>query len=224
MKAFAPKILLFLAVILPLPNSSQAYSLLDDNIRLAAQTYRVAGNSSLQNSDEIEAFRKTHQRKSPGVALALAASPIFLSALTWFIVGDDKNEERNSTLGISTFFLVFGTIPAHIYCKDTFAKTVLLTSAKLGGAIVTAIGIAWIVWEKDGFCIGTCEEEHNYTGPVIITALGSVLFAGTYIYELIDIPLSADRYDKKNQLNHKSAFIIPSATKDRVGLALQVNF
>ena len=226
MKAFAPKILLLLAIILSLPNISRAYSLLDDNIRLAPKNYQIVKDFDYQYSDENKTIRN-NQKKSPALAFTIAASPIFLSALTWFTVGNDESDERNAiALGISSLHFIFGTIPAHIYCEDDIWKTSIIIIAKFGGALLTGFGIGGIFFEGFNFCDDTCEEESepDYTGPVVATAIGSVIFLGTYIYELIDAPLSANRYNKEHYLNLRNTLIVPTATKDRVGLALRVNF
>ena len=228
MKAFALKILLLLAIILPIPTSSRAYSLLDDNIRLATQNDQMARNSNYQFSDE-NTYIRNNLRKSPALAFALAASPIFLSTLVWFTVGNDESDERNAiALGISSLLFIFGTIPAHIYSEDSNTKTSIIILAKVGGALVTGFGIVGIISEGlNGMCFDNCEEkpgEHDNTAPIVVTALGSAIILGTYIYELIDAPLSASRYNKGHYLNLTRTLIIPTATKDRVGLALQVNF
>lgn len=151
------------------------------------------------------------------------------------LLGGVLPDHRGNAVGISlislgSVIMTYGPILTRIYTEDTLWNTIkfpifktLVTGATIGFS-TTIILMAGDTWSAYG---------QNLPVTIIgsiIGAIGAVSYVGISIYELIDAPLSAMRYNKKMKkkiLNNVS--IVPMIYKDRIsgyvyGANLAFNF
>jgi hypothetical protein len=154
---------------------------------------------------------------SPGFALLLASIPLTTTPIVFGIEmaafgwrhGDHIRFPWITTLyGLTSF--TFLTIPEHIYVHDGKSY---LAGVKIGTLAASGLGY-FIGWGMAMGCIDRDCGEQDYTLPIVFFSLGLASFFGIYLYELIDAPFAAMRYNRKIQ-QQQGLYILPYAYKDQ---------
>lgn len=192
--------------------------------------YQADSGKLSENSEfipqEIAKPSKPIKPLSPGFAFFLSSLPISSSLL---VLGVESltivNEKRQADRELhfipyyAFFAFTFLSIPGHIYVHDSFTKTSLITSGKIISLGLSVIGIMGLASTID-LCFENCDDDGHDDDDVLgfFSVIGIILgitgYIGTNIYELIDAPLAAKRYNRQIQ-QQQGFFVLPYAYKDQ---------
>ncbi|MDD5222965.1 MAG: hypothetical protein PHE84_03170 [bacterium] len=191
----------------------QKYSLMQEENILTSQ----ANYDDYLKAQSQPSF-KSLKPVSPVLAGVLASIPLTTTPIVFGIEmavfgwrhGDHIRFPWITTLyGLTSF--TFFTIPEHMYVHDGKSY---LAGAKIGTLAASGLGY-FIGWGMAMGCIDRDCGEQDYTLPIVFFSLGLASFFGIYLYELIDAPLAAMRYNKKIEKQQQGFFVLPYAYKDQ---------
>ncbi|MDD5223757.1 MAG: hypothetical protein PHE84_07185 [bacterium] len=195
--------------------NQKSFSLQNERVRFAEYSGSITKNIESISSGNIS---KPKNFKSPYLAFALTASaiPVIIGLLANTSNNSSDNELRFLIIPASAILL---PIPSHIYVKDSGLKTVGLTVLKLGFWGIMGIGIVASLGQL------ACMDHPDDCGsnPFPIFIFGAVGLGGIYVYELIDAPLAANRYNEKIQ-QQQGFYVKPLAWKGEYRLNVGYNF
>jgi len=190
-------IILALVLISAFNSQAQAYSLMGDNLRLAQYNNQITENVNLIGTNakkQDENINNSHF-KDPSHAFKLTLFPAFSGLLLFVLVrGDVPDWVRYPGVAV----LASATIPAHLYVEDPFLKYV-------GIDLVKFLGLSAFVYGIPGAIVCSIENCDN-GGSGGLALLGLITSAAVYIFELIDVPMTAQDYNEK--LKWKENFYI----------------
>ncbi|MDD5224941.1 MAG: hypothetical protein PHE84_13230 [bacterium] len=202
------KYILTVLFILVFAANSQAYSLREGNILLAEYGQHVTGSVGTSDADKADFPPKL---KSPSIAFGLASIPLIMFAgisvneLIYPVDKDGYSENWLPILFFTAFLSAFTTLPAHLYVHSGGGLALFLTS-------LIPITYASISLSSPDF------PDSN----LVFLALFSPWIV-TYLYELIDAPLAAKRYNEK-VLQQSGLFVVPMAAKGEGRLLVGYRF
>ncbi|MDD5224943.1 MAG: hypothetical protein PHE84_13240 [bacterium] len=208
------KYILTVLFILAFAANSQAYSLREGNILLAEYDQQVtesvgaAGANNIANSPKL---------KSPAIAFTLTSIPLMMFGgfFTWGVI--ESNGIGDSCVGslfVSATISVISTLPGHFYLKyagDYGDKVAIVTLGKIVSLIPPLV-----LFGRDFL-----NSEINYTNSEYLLAFSP--WIGIYLYEIIDAPLAAKRYNEKI-LQQSGLFVVPMAAKGEGRLLVGYRF
>ena len=146
---------------------------------------------------------------SPGFAFFLASIPATSSFLIWGIssLGSGDNVPI-SIYAISALIIL--PIPEHIYIHDNVLKNIIITIGKITFLAVFIGNLEAFGHDVD--CENNCGNQHD---PEVGMAVGLSGIAAIYLYELIDAPFAAIRYNEKikEEEQQQEIYVQPSAWK-----------
>ncbi|MDD5223464.1 MAG: hypothetical protein PHE84_05700 [bacterium] len=226
---------LVISILFILPATASAYSLLkpetSESRIIPASHLSLAEEQPLeqpaeQSSPEDQPSTKPLKPVSPGLAFFLASLPISTSLIVLGVSAIPGDGYYIIPVIYGSLSFSFLTIPYHIYVHDPPWKTFTFALVKPLASALFIIGTIGITMEAYDNCHDWNRgDDINCAPPGIWAAfiIGSTAFTGMYLYELIDAPLAAIRYNKK--IAQQQGFnIFPYATRDRAGLAFQYSF
>ena len=178
-------------------------------------TKSVGGFTSKDNN-----IVKTQKFKSPYLAFALTAIAIPIS-LGLLVNTSNNTPDNNLRFLIIPASAVLLPIPSHIYVKDSGPKTVALTLSKFAFWGVMGKGLL------SGYGALACEDHANDcnagSDALPLFVFGAIGLGGIYLYELIDAPLAANRYNEKIQ-QQQGFYVQPLAWKGECRVNVGYNF
>ncbi|MDD5222929.1 MAG: hypothetical protein PHE84_02990 [bacterium] len=217
----------------------QKYNLIQEQHQIAQNT-EVLFEKPKQESypSHVSAFiikpTKSLKPVSPRIAFSLASIPLVTTSAVFAVetaVGW-HNWENIRMPGIAIvyglFSFTFLTIPSHIYVHDSLKKTSIVISAKVVSLAMSILGMM-IVANNQLICdwgdssSNDCDSKDESIGKLMVF-FGTVGYVGTNIYELIDAPFAAKRYNEKIKEQQQGFFVLPYAYKDQYRINVGYHF
>jgi len=235
----AIKTLLILLSLISYPSVSgaeylhfQKYSPIQGQYQIAQDTDELFGKPKHESYSSPETQTAVKPNKplkhvSPGWAFFLASIPLTTNLLAWPIEISSKSGEDNPeyrTLNFSPLYALVSftlfTIPAHVYVHDSFLKYPFIF---IGKAISLYVFFDFAANSGrcnrcENGCTG-CDDFKDKMGMI----LGISGFFGIYLYELIDAPLAASRFNEEIK-QEQGFYVLPYASKDQYRINLGYQF
>jgi len=197
---------LLINIVFLFPNEvfASGYNFIYENYLISQNKF----NSDHYPSSISENTGLTRKFKSPYLAFALTASAIPVS----LILMNTKLNKSYIQQIIIPASIVFLPIPSHIYTEDSGPKTSALTLLKLMFLGITEMG--YFTGLGGLACVDHPDNCNSSSNDVItLFVIGVSGFGGIYLYELIDAPFAAIRYNEKIQKQQQGFFVQPLAWK-----------
>jgi hypothetical protein len=142
-------------------------------------------------------------RRSAGVAFALSGGTT-LAGFLMLTLAADSNDDMQAKLVVGGLLaLTIGPTTGHIYAGDTWNTGL---KVRLSGLGISVLGAAVALAACPPFS-GNCNDGGAAIGGVGFLA-GGIMYAGGTIYEIVDAPRAADRYNMKHRA---SIAVVPGA-------------
>lgn len=197
--------------------SPKSFSLLNENICLSDYSKNLTQSVNTQPNIRFVSEKRISGEKSPWLAFAIASIPIPLNIYGWIYTLEKSQGHQDffdpdawrvfsMAVIVSPLSLTLLPISAHTYVGDPFIKTACLTLFKSA------------LWFGTLIAIGSLG---NFKMSCII---GNSFIGGVYLYELIDAPLAARRYNEKLKKQQESFYIQPLAWNGEYRLNVGYNF
>lgn len=172
---------------------------------------------------DVQEQRTIPKPKKPWATLVMNILPLTLIPISIGIVIPYATEGEGlfeqdlgwaALLSSTPTAFIFGSIPAHIYVKDSLLKTLGFTWLKF-----SAGGFFFLTSYIGGYACGVCEGTDccdPYTAPIPYFIAGVLISGGIYTYEVIDTYRSAVKYNERLKEEKESSFYLqPIITKKR---------
>ncbi|MCX5859852.1 MAG: hypothetical protein NT056_08165 [Proteobacteria bacterium] len=186
----------------------------------------IITNYSISSMDTIQKHKEM-KKKSSIAALSLALSPLILATglTTLNALAIEKRDVFDMKYWQMSYILLFQpsitlfTIPGHIYVHNSILKVYCIEFIKVVFLIAefSSFSITPVICDSD-----QC-DENNSSAALFIGS--SLLFGAAYIYEVVDITVSAKKYnDKMLNKNTNLFYIQPLAWKGEYRLNVGYSF
>jgi hypothetical protein len=176
-------------------------------IALVLLLLALAGRPSL--ADDASSPVTTSDTKSPGVAAALSIGGTLVGGVWLAGVAVQDGPSGDAFIGPAAVLTV-GPSLGHVY-TGSYGLAAIGVAARVGGYLVTSAGAGHCEIDPNDIdgCIRVGRNDALYYS-------GLALMVGGTLAELVDAPLSAQRYNRE----HASVSVVPTAAPGSMGLAL----